>query len=162
MKKAGRRVFGKITDAPENFPFKFTYGGKTYHGFEGLSARRMTVGGAGFQRVILTAQIGNLLVKADAKLVTEFGQVEYTVYFENHSDKPTEVLSDVYAKTVAEFIFLGSKITAEGDCSHEIKRHLPLGRKVMTNLDSVFKSRDIANKGLSSQAYGFSSGHVWM
>ena len=45
---------------------------------------------------------------------------------------------------VADFIFLGSKITADGDCSHEIKRHLLLGRKVMTNLDSIFKSRDIA------------------
>ena len=47
-------------------------------------------------------------------------------------------------ETVADFIFLGSKITADGDCSHEIKRHLLLGRKVMTNLDSIFKSRDIA------------------
>ena len=46
-------------------------------------------------------------------------------------------------ETVSEFIFLGSKITSDGDCSHEIKRHLLLGRKVMTNLDSVFKSRDI-------------------
>ena len=46
-------------------------------------------------------------------------------------------------KTVADFIFLGSKITADGDCSHEIKRHLLLGRKVMTNLDRIFKSRDI-------------------
>ena len=46
-------------------------------------------------------------------------------------------------ETVANFIFLGSKITADGDCSHEIKRHLLLGRKVMTNLDSIFKSRDI-------------------
>ena len=57
-----------------------------------------------------------------------------------------------------------SKITADGDCSHEIKRRLLLGRKVTTNLDSIFKSRDInfANKGLSSQDYGFSSGHVWM
>ena len=45
--------------------------------------------------------------------------------------------------TVSDFIFLGSKITADGDCSHEIKRHLPLGRKVMTNLDSILKSRDI-------------------
>ena len=45
--------------------------------------------------------------------------------------------------TVSDFIFLGSKITADGDCSHEIKRHLLLGRKVMTNLDSIFKSRDI-------------------
>ena len=46
-------------------------------------------------------------------------------------------------ETVADFIFLGSKITADGDCSHEIKRRLPLGRKVMTNLDRIFKSRDI-------------------
>ena len=46
-------------------------------------------------------------------------------------------------ETVADFIFLGSKITADGDCSHEIKRHLLLGKKVMTNLDSIFKSRDI-------------------
>ena len=47
-------------------------------------------------------------------------------------------------ETVSDFIFLGSKITADGDCSHEIKRHLVLGKKVMTNLDSIFKSRDIA------------------
>ena len=66
-------------------------------------------------------------------------------------------------ETVSDFIFLGSKIAADGDCSHEIKRRLLLGRKVMTNLDSIFKSRDITlNKGLSSQGYGFSSGHVWM
>ena len=65
-------------------------------------------------------------------------------------------------ETVADFIFLGSKITADGDCSHEIKRCLLLGRKVMTNLDSVLKNRDFVNKGPSSQGYGFSSGHVWM
>ena len=66
-------------------------------------------------------------------------------------------------ETVTEFIFLGSKITADGDCSHEIKRRLLLGRKVMTNLDCILKSRHyFANKGLSSQGYGFSSGHVWM
>ena len=65
-------------------------------------------------------------------------------------------------ETMADFILGGSKITADGDCSHEIKRHLLLGRKVMTNLDSIFKSRDIANKGPFSQGYGFSSGHVWM
>ena len=46
-------------------------------------------------------------------------------------------------ETVSDFTFLGSKITADGDCSHEIKRHLPLGRKVMANLDSIFKSREI-------------------
>ena len=66
-------------------------------------------------------------------------------------------------ETVREFIFLGFKVTADGDCSHEIKRCLDLGRKVMTNLDSLLKSRHyFANKGLSSQGYGFSSGHVWM
>ena len=65
-------------------------------------------------------------------------------------------------ETVADFIFLGSKITADGKCSHEIKRHLLLGRKAMTNLDSILKSRDIANKGPSSQGYGFSSDHLWI
>ena len=66
---------------------------------------------------------------------------------------------------VADFIFLGSKITAGGDCSHEIKRPLLLGRKVTTNLDSILKSRDITlptKVHLSSQGYGFSSSHVWM
>ena len=66
-------------------------------------------------------------------------------------------------ETVTDFIFLGSKITTDGDCSHEIKRRLLLGRKTMTNLDSIFKSRDIKdNKGPSSQSYDFSSSHVWM
>ena len=65
-------------------------------------------------------------------------------------------------ETVADFIFLGSKITADGDCSNEIKRRLLFGRKVMTNLDSILKSRDIALPSLSSQGYGFSSSHVWM
>ena len=70
-------------------------------------------------------------------------------------------------KTVetVKLYFWGSKITADGDCSHEIKRCLLLGRKVMTNLDSIFKSRDITlptKVRLSSQGYGFSSGHVWM
>ena len=69
---------------------------------------------------------------------------------------------EIDGEIVSDFIFLGSKITADGDCSHEIKRRLLLGREVMTNLDSIFKSRDIANKGQSSQGYGFSSSHVWM
>ena len=59
--------------------------------------------------------------------------------------------------------FGGSRITAEGDCSHEIKRHLILKRKALTKVDSILKSRDnLANKGSSSQSYGFSSSHVWM
>ena len=67
-------------------------------------------------------------------------------------------------ETVADFILGGSKITADGACSHAIKGRLLLERKVMTNLDSILKSRDITlfNKGLSSQGYGFSSNHVWM
>ena len=66
-------------------------------------------------------------------------------------------------ETVADFIFLGSKITADDDCSHEIKRHLLLGRKAMTNLDSIVRSRDITLlTNSSSQSYGFSSTHVWM
>ena len=73
---------------------------------------------------------------------------------------------EIGGETVADFylfIFFGFKITADGDCSHEIKRHLLLERKVMTNLDRILKQRHyFANKGPSSQGYGFSSGHVWM
>ena len=66
-------------------------------------------------------------------------------------------------ETVSDFIFWGSKITADGDCSYEIKRHLLLGSKVMTKLDSILKSRDITlHKCPSSQGYGFPSSHVWM
>ena len=63
-------------------------------------------------------------------------------------------------QTVRDFILGGSKITADGDCSHETRRRLLLGRKAMTNLDSILKSRDITDKGPSSQSYGFSSHHV--
>ena len=63
-------------------------------------------------------------------------------------------------ETVADFIFWGSKITADGDCSHEIKRRLLLGSKVMTNLDSILKAGTLLCP--SSQGYGFSCGHVWM
>ena len=66
-------------------------------------------------------------------------------------------------ETVTDFILGGSKITVDGDRNHEIKRHLLLGRKAMTNLDSISKSRDkkgFANKGLSSQSYGFFSSHI--
>ena len=67
-------------------------------------------------------------------------------------------------ETVTDFILGGSKITSDGDCSHEIKRRLLLGRKVMTNLDSIFKSRDITlpTKVLFTQSHVFSSNHVWM
>ena len=66
-------------------------------------------------------------------------------------------------ETVTDFILRGSKITADGDCNHEIKRRSLFGRKVMTDLDSILKSRHyFANKSPSSQGYGFSSSHVWM
>ena len=67
-------------------------------------------------------------------------------------------------ETVSDFIFWGSRITADGDCSHESKRRLLLGRKVMTNLDSILKSGDITlpTKVRLSQGFGFSCGHVWM
>ena len=68
-------------------------------------------------------------------------------------------------ETVTDFIVFGSKITADGDCSHEIKRRLLLGRKAMTNLDSILKTRErhyFAKKDLSSESFGFSSSHVWM
>ena len=65
-------------------------------------------------------------------------------------------------ETATDFLFGGYKITVDGDFSHEIKSCLLLGRKALTNLDSILKSRDIAHKVLSSQSYGFSSSHVWM
>ena len=70
---------------------------------------------------------------------------------------------EIDGETVSDFIFGGSKITVDGYCTHEIKRCLLLGRKVMTNLDSILKSRHyFASKGPSCQSYGCSSSHVWM
>ena len=71
---------------------------------------------------------------------------------------------EIDGETVSDVIFLDSKITADGDCSHEIKRCLPLGGKIMTNPDCILKSRDITllTKVHLSQGYGFSSSHVWM
>ena len=75
----------------------------------------------------------------------------------------SQQIEEKKVKAVTDFIFLGSKITADGDCSHQIKRCLLLGRKVMTNLDSIKKQRHyFVNKGPSSQGYGFSNSHVWM
>ena len=66
-------------------------------------------------------------------------------------------------ETVADLIFVGSKITVDGDCSHEMKRCLLLGRKVMTNLDSILKSRDIIlPTKVHLESYSFSSSHVWI
>ena len=70
---------------------------------------------------------------------------------------------EIDGETVSEFIFCGSKITADGDCGHEIKRCLLFGRKTMTNLDNILKMRRyFTNKCPSRQSHGFSSSHVWM
>ena len=84
-------------------------------------------------------------------------------FFSSTSLSAVRVIGGETVETVSDFIFLGSKITADGDCNYESKRCLLLGRKVMTNLDSILKSRHyFANKSPSGQGYGFSSGHVWM
>ena len=71
-------------------------------------------------------------------------------------------IDEQMVETVSDFIFLGSKNTADGDCSHEVKGRFLLGREVMTNLDSILKSRDITLPTKVHLGYGFSCGHVWM
>jgi alpha-galactosidase len=95
---AGRRIFNHLLKTPENMPFSFNYGGETHRGLEGLNARRVTTGGGGKTRIITTARVDDRLrIKVDAAFVEEFGQCEYTVWFENTGRKPTEVISAVKA-----------------------------------------------------------------
>lgn len=94
---AGLKIFGEYLERPEKIPFSFKYGGKTYRGFEGLKAGKVTVGEGDRLHIITRAEISGLSIKADIRYISEFGQCEYTVYFENVSDKPTEVLTDIYA-----------------------------------------------------------------
>ena len=94
--------------------------------------------------------------KADLKL-----NIQKTKNMQSGPITPWQIKGETM-ETVTDFIFLGSKITADGDCSHETKKCLLLGRKAMNSLDSILKSRDITDKGPSSQGYGFCSGHVWM
>ena len=101
-------------------------------------------------------------VKEESKNVGLKFNIQKTKIMASDPITPWQI-NEERVETVADFIFLGSKITIQDDdCSHEIRRRLLLGRKVMTNLDNILKSRDIVNKGLSSQSYGFSSSHVWM
>ena len=81
---------------------------------------------------------------------------------EVHSSHTVEPGLENFEHYFARVWDLGSKITADGECNHEIKRCLLHGRKVMTNLDSILKSRDFTNKGPSSQSYGFSRIQIWM
>ena len=120
--------------------------------------------------------INNLRYADDTTLIAESEEELKSLLMEEESEKvglklniqKTKIMVsipitswEIDGETVSDFIFLGSKITADSDCSHEIKRRLLLGRKVMTNLDRILKRRHyFANKGPSSQGYGFSSGHV--
>ena len=74
----------------------------------------------------------------------------------------SQQIDEETTETVTDFIFLGSKIIADCDWSHEIKRCLLFGRKPLTNLDNILKGRNITDKGPYGQSYGFSSSHIWM
>ena len=105
-------------------------------------------------------ELKSLLMKVESEKVGLKLNIQKTKIMASGPITPWEIDGETVEK-VSHFIFWGSKITADGDCSHEIKRCLLLGRKAMINLDSILKSRDyIANKSPSSQSYGFSSSHV--
>ena len=102
-------------------------------------------------------------VKEESEKVGLKLNIQKTKIMASHPITPWQIDGETMER-VTDFILGGSKIIADGDCSHEIKRRLLLGRKVMTNLDSILKKERhyFANKGSSSQDYVFSSGHVWM
>ena len=114
---------------------------------------------------ILMAESKEDLKSLLMKVEEESGKLGLKLNIQKMKIMPSSPITSwqIDGETVADFTFLGSKITADGDCNQEIKRCLLLGRKVMTNLDSILKIRHyFANKGPSSQGYGFSSGHVCM
>ncbi len=95
---AGSKLFRQVLNVPERLPFYFKYGGRQYKGLSGVKVRKMTSGGGGMTKISLTAKIDDRLkVRVDTRFVDEFGQCEYTVWFENFGCKPTEILSDIYA-----------------------------------------------------------------
>ena len=108
-------------------------------------------------------ELKSLLMKVESEKVALKLNIQKTKIMASGPITSWEIDGET-VETVTHFILGGSKITADGDCSHEIRRRLLLGRKVMTNLNSILKSRDnyFANKGSSSQGYGFSCGPVWM
>ena len=105
-------------------------------------------------------ELKSLLMKVKEESGKSWLKIQHSKH-QDHGIWPHHFMANRWGtvETVADFIFLGSKITADGDCSHD---YLLLGRKAMTNLDSILKSRDIADTGPSSKSYGFSSSRVWM
>ena len=115
--------------------------------------------------IILMAESKEELKSLLMKVKEESGKAGLKVNFQKTKIMASGPITSwqIDGETVTGFIFCGSKITADGDCSHEIGRHLLLGRIAMTSLDSIFKSRDyFVNNSSSSQSYSFSSSHVWM
>ena len=107
-------------------------------------------------------ELKNLLMKEESEKVGLKLNIQKTKIMASGPITSWQIIGET-VETMAHFIFVCVAVTADGDCSHEIKRRLLLGRKVMTNLDSILKSRhSFAYKGLSSQGYDFSSGPVWM
>ncbi|MBO4326684.1 MAG: GH36 C-terminal domain-containing protein [Clostridia bacterium] len=95
---AGKKLFERMLREPESFPFTFKYGGRQYTGFGGVRPRQVLTGGGGEKKAVITARIDDRLeVRAYLRIVEEFGQCEYTVWFENIGREPTEALSEIYA-----------------------------------------------------------------
>ena len=109
-------------------------------------------------------ELKSLLMKVEEESEKSWLKAQHSEN-EDHGIRSHHLMANRRGKmeTVTDVIFLGSKITADGDCSHEIKRRSLLRRKVMTNIDSILESRDIILQHCpSSQSYDFSSGHVWI
>ena len=141
--------------------------------------RNAGLGGSQVRIKIASGNINNLRYADDTTLMAESEELKSLLMkVKEESEKvglklniqKTKIMAsgpitswEIEGETVSDFILGGSKITAEGDYRHEIKRRLLLGRKVMTNLDSILKSQDnFANKGPASQSYCFFSSYVWM
>ena len=106
-------------------------------------------------------ELKSLLMKEESEKVSLKLNIQKTKIMESGCITSWQINGET-VEIVTDFILGGSRITADGDCSHEIKRCLLCGRKVMTNLDSILKSRDITWPTKVCQSYGFSSSHVWM
>ena len=107
-------------------------------------------------------ELRSLLIKEESEKVGLKLNIQKTKIMASRPITSGEIDGETVETVSDVFLGGGAKITADGDCSHEIKRYLLLGSKAMINLYNILKIRDITNQGPSSQSYGFSSGHVWM